>query len=79
MNVSQINLQHNVEMNDIYATIKDIGTDKKALIGDGPRYKQLMMSSSNELELVLETNQANANLFMLHISGNMLHILLSII
>ena len=70
MNVSQINLKHDASNNNIYATIKDVGSNQNVLIGDGPRHKQLVVSSSHELELTLtEQNVAPENRFMLHIEG----------
>ena len=70
MNVSQINLQHDLGNNNIYATIKDTGSNNKVLVGDGPIQKQLIVSSSNKLELTLTEHEATENRFMLHITGN---------
>ena len=74
MNVSQINLQHN-ENDNIYATIRDVKANKNVLIGEGPRHKQLLLSTSHELEITLtKQNGAIDNLFMLHIKGNKYYI-----
>ena len=76
MNVSVINLQHSAGANSIYATLKDIGANKNVLIGDGPRHKHLVLSSSNELELTLrEPDEITENQFMLHIKGRLTDII----
>ena len=69
MNISQINLQHTISTNNIYGTIKDIAVNKRVLIGEGPRNKQLLVSTSHELELTLTAKEESSNRFMLHITG----------
>ena len=70
MNVSRILLQNSAGSNNIIATIEDIHNGNKAFIGDGPRKKQLIVSTSHEIELTLTDRETTDNHFMLHIKGN---------
>ena len=69
LNISEVNLRNSFMGDGTYGTIKDISNNKMKIIGDGPRGKHLLLSSSNEVELTITDNSASNNRFMLHVSG----------
>ena len=70
MNISMVNLMESLATNDVYGTLKDKKTNKEVVFGSGRRFKNLIQSSSNELELKLSERIGSHNRFLLHIAGN---------
>ena len=69
MNISQISLDHSGRNQDTYGTIKDVYAGKQSLIEHGPRNKQLISSTTNEVTLSLLNDDLDENRFMLHVQG----------
>ena len=70
MNISQISLSDSIGNQDTYGTIKDIKSGKTKLIGRSPREDTHLLTASNEVEIIVMGDDAEANKFMLHIKGN---------
>ena len=69
MNISGIIMQPSIISGGTYGTIKDRSNNKLTIIGDGPRKKHLLSSSSNEVEIMISENANTFNRFMLHVEG----------
>ena len=69
MNISQINLDHSGNNQSPYGSVEDVKSGKQSLIGHGPRLNHLMLSTSNEIAVIVSGVGSEDNRFMLHIQG----------
>ena len=69
MNISQINLDHSGNNQSPYGSVEDVKSGKQSLIGHGPRLNHLMLSTSNEITVIVSGVGSEDNRFMLHIQG----------